>query len=162
MPFAGVSAIDEKTRFIAGYLAQRYSDTDLYRIYGISRRTGYKWIGLYEPEGASGLIERCHRPSSCPHQTPEEVVSAIVSLRRKYGWGPKKLLRVLADTYSELPAKSTCDAILSRHELTQKRRRKPKIGHPGNQAVDATAPNQVWAADFKGQFKRATAVTAIR
>ncbi len=48
MPFAGVSAVDEKTRFIAGYLAQRYSHTDLCRIYGISRRTGYKWIGLYE------------------------------------------------------------------------------------------------------------------
>ncbi len=153
MPFEKVSAMDEKTRFIADYLEQRYSHIDLCQMYGISRPTGYKWIRRYESEGAAGLIERSRRPTSCPHQTPEEIVSAIIALRRKYGWGPKKLLRRLSDRFPDLPAKSTCDAILSRHGLTKKRRRRSQIGHPGNQAVDATAPNQVWAADFKGQFK---------
>jgi putative transposase len=153
MPFESVSAMDEKMRFITDYLEGRYSHTELCRIYGISRPTGYKWISRYESEGAVGLIERSRRPINCPHQTPDEIVSEIISLRKKYGWGPKKLLRRLSDQFSDLPAKSTCDAILSRHGLSQKRRRKSKIGHPGNQAVDATAPNQVWAADFKGQFK---------
>ena len=153
MPFEKVSAMDEKTRFIADYLVNLYSHSELCRAYGISRPTGYKWIERYEGEGAIGLIERSSRPHHCPHQTSEEIVSAIITLRKRYGWGPKKLLRLLSDQFSDLPAKSTCEAILSRHGLIKKRRRRPQIGHPGNQAVKAAAPNQVWASDFKGQFK---------
>ena len=54
---------------------------------------------------------------------------------------------------AQLPARSTCNAILARHGLILKRRRRSQIGHPGNQAEVPIEPNQMWAADFKGEFK---------
>ena len=155
MPFKGTSAMDQKTRFIADYLTGFFSHTELCHSYGISRPTGYKWIDRYEAEGSAGLVDRSRCPHHCPQETPREIVAAIVELRKQKGWGPKKLLKILSARFpaAQLPARSTCNAILARHGLIVKRRRRSQIGHPGNQAEVPIEPNQMWAADFKGEFK---------
>ncbi len=148
--------MDLKTQFIADYLRQTLSISELCLHYHISRKTAYKWIGRYLDEGASGLHDRSHRPHACPHQTPAKVIEAILEARRRHPtWGAKKLLKILSTGQpdQEWPARSTVCDILARHGLIKKPRRRRLIGHPGQPTSIITAPNQVWSADFKGHFK---------
>lgn len=71
MPWSETKPMDQKTQFIADYLRQTLDMTELCHLYGISRKTGYKWIERYIENGPQGLEERSRRPGSCPNQTPE-------------------------------------------------------------------------------------------
>jgi putative transposase len=51
------------------------------------------------------------------------------------------------------PARSTVNAILERHGVLHKNRRRRKWSHPGAAPLQTERPNQVWPTDFKGQFK---------
>jgi transposase InsO family protein len=79
----------------------------------------------------------------------------ILALRERYGWGAKKLLQVLHRRHPDVawPARSTVNAILERHGKLRKQRRRRRWAHPGAAPLATTRPNQVWPADFKGQFK---------
>ena len=156
MPWRDLSPMDLKTQFIADYLRQTLSVSELCRHYNISRKTAYKWIGRYLDEGVSGLAHRPRRPHSCPQQTSAEVVVAILEARRHHPtWGAKKLLKILSarQPEHEWPSRTTVCAILARHGLIKRARRRRRLGHPGKPASVITAPNQIWSADFKGHFK---------
>lgn len=147
--------MDERVRFVGDAQRGFFNFTELCERYGISRKTGYKWLDRYEAEGAAGLVERSRRPHHCPHRTPEQIEAALIDLRKRYGWGVKKLRRIVAARHPawDLPARSTCFDLLKRHGLTEKRRRGRKRGHPGRPMSVMSTPNAVWSADFKGQFK---------
>lgn len=156
MPWSQRLPMDEKTQFIADYLRQTQDMTELCGHYGISRKTGYKWIARYLEEGPQGLEERSRRPEHCPRATAPEIVGALLEARRHHpSWGAKKLLNLLGKRLpeDELPGRSTVCEILSRHGLVPKKRRRRVIGHPGPPVSESLAPNDVWCADFKGQFK---------
>jgi transposase InsO family protein len=148
--------MDQKPQFIADYLRERLSITELCQFYHISRKTGYKWIDRYLKYGPAGLDERSRKPNTCPRQTPDAVVAAIIEARRHHpAWGAKKLLAILTKRHPRWPwpARSTVCEILSRNGLVPRKRRRRLIGHPGKPATSMSAPNQIWTADFKGQFK---------
>ena len=65
------------------------------RYFGISRRTYYFWLRIYEQLGPEGLPERSHRPLVCPHATKAEVVGKIIHLRQNYHFGPAKIAMYL-------------------------------------------------------------------
>jgi putative transposase len=156
MPWSQTSPMDQKTQFIAAYLRDRLSMTELCERYGVSRKTGYKWIDRYLMHGPQGLEERSRRPSASPRQTPDHVVAAILEARRRHpSWGAKKLLAILCKRHPRWPwpARSTVCDILSRHGLVPKKRKRRIIGHPGKPTSSIAAPNDVWSADFKGHFK---------
>jgi putative transposase len=156
MPWRERSPMDERVQFIADYLRQRWSITELCRRYLVSRKTAYKWIARYEQEGASGLEVRSSRPHSSPQATDERVIRAIVALRRQHPtWGGKKLVAVVGERHPtwSLPAVSTANDILKRHDLVPPRRRRRPLGHPGSAVPVIGGPNAVWTADFKGQFR---------
>jgi transposase InsO family protein len=148
--------MDERVQFISDYQRHLWSITALCDRYGVSRKTGYKWIDRYTAAGATGLAVRSSRPRHSPQATAGPVVAAIVRLRAQYPtWGGKKILAVLRErepTWT-LPAVSTANDLLSRAGLVAPRRRRRPMGHPGYQPRSVTAPNQVWTADFKGQFR---------
>jgi transposase len=50
--------------------------------FGVSRQTLHSWLARYEEAGLEGLIDRSHRPASCPHQMPAGVEAALLELRR--------------------------------------------------------------------------------
>ena len=82
--------MDQKTQFIADYLRDSLSITELCQLYHISRKTGYKWIDRYLRYGPAGLDERSRKPNACPRQTPDAVVAAIIESRRHHPtWGAK-------------------------------------------------------------------------
>jgi putative transposase len=156
MPWSQTSPLDQKTQFIAAYLRDRLSVTERCELYGISRKTGYKWIDRYRIHGPQGLEERSRRPSTSPRHTPDQVVAAIVDARRRHpSWGAKKLLSILYKRHARWPwpARSTVCDILRRHGLVPKKRQRRVIGHPGTPTSHIDAPNDVWSADFKGHFK---------
>jgi putative transposase len=110
MPWSQLSPMDQKTPFIADYLRRSLSVTELCEHYGISRKTGYKWIERYEHGGLASLAERSRRPHACPTQTPEEVVQALTEARERHpSWGAKKLLAFLSGRHPDRawPACST-------------------------------------------------------
>jgi transposase InsO family protein len=80
---------------------------------------------------------------------------SLEARRRHPSWGGKKLLALLQKRHRgwELPHRSTVCDILSRHGMVPKRRNRRCIGHPGKPSSSILAPNDLWSADFKGQFK---------
>jgi transposase InsO family protein len=148
--------MDQRTQFIADHLRDVWSLTELCALYGISRKTADKWIDRYLRQGPAGLEERSRRPRRSPNQTPEDIVTAILDARRRHPtWGGKKLLAVLPTRHPRwsLPARSTACDILKRHGLVPIRRHRRRIGHPGKPTSQVLAPNDVWSADYKGQFR---------
>lgn len=148
--------MDQKTHFISDFLRHSQSITELCLHYGISRKTAYKWINRYQLDSISGLEDRSRKPNSCPHQTEPEIVEALIEARRHHPtWGAKKLLKLLSKRNPNRiwPARTTVCDILARHGLVKKARTRRHLSHPGKPSSIISVPNQVWCADFKGQFK---------
>jgi transposase InsO family protein len=148
--------MDQRTKFIADYLQRAIDTAELCERYGIARKTGYKWIERYLHYGPAGLEERSRRPHESPKQTGSEIVTALLEVRRRHpSWGAKKLLRIVHQRHPRwcLPGRSTVCDILSRHGMVVRRRNRRRIGHPGKPSSLILAPNDLWSADFKGQFK---------
>jgi len=153
--------MDQKTQFIADYLRKILPVSELCAHYGISRKTGYKWIDRYLHDGPQGLEDLSRTPYSSPHRTPAHVEAALIEIRSHHpSWGAKKLLSILQRRHRAwaLPARSTTCEILKRHGLVPKPRKRRTIGHPGKPTTSIVAPNDVWCADFKGQFKTADGI----
>lgn len=127
----------------------------LAEVYGISRKTIYKWLARHAAEGAAGLADRSRKPQHCPGRLTDEVVAAIIAARHRWNWGPRKLRVKLAAADPQIgwPAESTIGEVLKRAGLTH--RRQPRVRTPPYAqpfaAIDSA--NQTWCADFKGWFR---------
>lgn len=156
MPWMESTTMDAKVAFILDWKSGKYLVSDLCAQYGISRKTGYKWINRFMDGGPDGLFERSHAPRESPHRTPVEVEQAIVDLRVVHpSWGAKKLIWNLERRRPELelPVRSTVNDILKRNDLVLSKRRPRAVGHPGRPSVAVSKPNDSWSVDFKGQFR---------
>jgi transposase InsO family protein len=146
--------MDERLCFVADWLSSGFGFAELCRRYGVSRKTGYKWIGRYEAEGPSGLAERSRAPRSNPRSVSAEVEAALLAARDAHKhWGARKLLVDVAKHHPELvlPAASTAHEVLVRGGKVSARRRRRGLCE-GTGLVEADCPNAVWAVDFKGDF----------
>ena len=155
MPWKECSVMDERLRFVARLLdGERMSD--VCREFGISRKTGYKIYSRYKDEGVYALTDRSRRPVRYANQLPEPVEQLIVRLKReKPHWGARKIRELLVRRLAgdvRVPARSTVHAVLDRHGLVKRarRRRNKAEGTPLSQAI---RPNDLWCADFKGEFR---------
>lgn len=156
MPWSETSPMDQKVQFVSDYLRDAFSMTELCERYGVSRKTGYKWIDRYIEHGPEALEERSRRPTVSPNKTDDAIEALIVQTRQRHPtWGGKKLLDFLKPRYPELhwPHRSTVCEILKRRGLAKRRARRRKVGHPGNPKAIGTHPNGLWCADYKGEFK---------
>ena len=146
----------ERLQFIAAYLNQVSSMTELCERFGIRRNTGYKWVRRYTAQGLAGLQEKSRAPHRCPHRMSEEVEASLLAAKRAHlHWGPRKILPYLAQRRPDLdlPAPSTAGELFQRAGLSQARTRRRGHRHPGASPLQAETPNAVWTADFKGQFR---------
>lgn len=118
--------------------------------YGISRKTGYKWLRRYQEAGADGLAERPRRPLSSPALTDAETAGRITALRQEHpAWGARKRRAVLAREGVPVPSASTVHAVLRRGGLiTAEASGKARAW----QRFERAAPNELWQMDFKGHF----------
>lgn len=156
MPWKEVRPMDERVLFIADYLRKSNNFSQLCERYGISRKTGYKWVERYRATGADGLIERSRRPHRAGQETPYAIRQAILELRdQRDPSGPKKLQALLAQRFDEdaVPSKTTIYNILRRAGKIEPQRRAKCIKASPAKLRPASEPNELWSADYKGQFK---------
>jgi len=161
MPWMETSPVEQRERFIRDYRLDVYAMAELSARYGISRKTGYKWLARFEDAGRAGLHDRSRAPHRCPHRISSDVAAVICAARRQHpSWGPAKLLAWLRPRQPALdwPAVSTAGDLLARRGLVKKRRRRRQWQHPGVVPVVTTQPNDLWTADFKGHFRTRDAI----
>ena len=96
MPWQEVSTVSLRQEFITMVQQKTVSVSELCRRYGVSRKTGYKWLGRYRREGPAGLPDRSRRPHQAPGRTPASLEAALVALRQQHpAWRARKLRRRL-------------------------------------------------------------------
>lgn len=125
--------------------------SELCRRFGISRKTGYKWLNRYREQGESGLLDRSRRPHHSPFRSSAEVEAAVVKVRQEHpAWGGRKIKAYLERKgHPPLPSPSTITEILRRNdEIDAEEARK----HRPFQRFEMEQPNQLWQMDFKGYF----------
>jgi putative transposase len=145
--------MDEKMKFI-GRLLQGDKMSELCREFGISRKTGYKFWDRYREVGLHGLTDRSRRPFRYANQLPLQIESEIVGIKKdKPSWGAPKIREILRRRYPEVrtPAKSTIHCVLDRHGLVKPRKNRRHKAE-GTLLTLARNPNDIWCADYKGEF----------
>lgn len=156
MPWKETCAMDERMRFVVAADDGESTMSEVCERFGISRTTGYTWLGRYRVEGLDGLKDRSRAPHCHGRSRGRDLVERVLALRERYPyWGPRKLLVKLAEQVAEdeLPAASTIGEWLKQEGLTRARRRRRRTPAYSQPFAAATAPNIVWAADFKGWFR---------
>jgi putative transposase len=158
MPWNEVKPMDEKVKFIAEYLRADLTFKALCLLYGVSRKTGYKWVQRYHALGINGLQWQSRRPHHSA-VTPYVVRQAVLEYRNYKGdiLGAKKIHPLLATRFDEslLPSKTTINNILKIAGCVKTRRRVPRTPRSIQPLKAATSANQLWSVDYKGQFKLA-------
>lgn len=124
----------------------------LCRQFGISPKTGYKWLGRFDSAAGDvqALHDRSRRPVLSPGRSGEAVEQAVLALRREHpAWGGRKIARRLADLGQARVAPSTVTHILHRHGLIS-----PAASDAARpwQRFEHDTPNSLWQIDFKGHF----------
>lgn len=157
MPWQEVSKVEERLRFIARLLDGEGMSA-VCREFGISRKTGYKIWSRYQCDGLEALCDRSRRPVRYANQLPEQVERLIVSTRKdKPHWGARKIREVLVRKLAgdvRIPAQSTVHAVLDQNGLVSRARKRRRAHKAEGTPLSAgLAPNDLWAADFKGEFK---------
>ena len=145
--------MDERLRFVARLLEGDKMAT-LCREFGISRKTGYKLYRRYRDIGLEGLTDRSRRPYRQANKLPFQVESRIIQLRKEHpSWGAPKIREKLRrlELGVQTPAISTVHAVLDRHGLVTRRRRR-RYKAEGTPLSWPRQPNELWCADFKGEF----------
>ena len=156
MPWSQTHIMKLRVQMIADHLSKNFNPTELARIYGVSRKTIYKWIERFEQDPERGLVDRSRAPIMRPHAVPEPVKQAIIDTKLKYPHlGPRKVMNHLRRQHPESywPVNSTAGAILASAGLVRPRRHKSRVAPNVVPFAACDASNSVWSADYKGDFR---------
>jgi transposase InsO family protein len=157
MPWQESSPMSERLQFIQACLNRRESIVEICARFGVSEKTGHKWLVRFQREGPDGLTPRSHAAHTVPHRVAPGIVERIVALRKQHpDYGAPKLRDWLVqhEPGTRWPAASTIGAVLLRAGLIRSRRRRGATHTTlATGRTQASAPNVVWTADFKGEFR---------
>lgn len=152
--------MSERLAFVTACLNRRERIVTICERFGISEKTGHKLLARVKAEGLEGLRERSHAPHTSRQRMAPDVAARIIALRRQYPlYGPAKLRDWLVQHEPAVhwPAASSMGELLTRAGLIRPRRRhaRPSAGAAiaAGGRTAALAPNDVWTADFKGEFR---------
>jgi transposase InsO family protein len=152
MPWKENTSMSQRQEFVEQASKENANIRALCREFGITPRTGYKWIKRYQELGEAGLYDRSRRPKNSPRKSNALVEGAVLKVRRAHpAWGGRKIQWKLAqDGMDPIPSASTITAILYRNEMIasgESQKHKPM------QRFEMEQPNQLWQMDFKGHFE---------
>jgi transposase InsO family protein len=148
-------AVDERMRFMMAVEREEESFAIACRRFGVSRKTGYKWLSRYQSLGVEGLLDRSRAPLDHPQAVPAKLAERCLEVRRAHpSWGPVKVRAYLMRRApaTSWPASSTIGALFDREGLTVKRRLRRKSVPSSAPFAACGAANDVWCIDFKGWF----------
>jgi transposase InsO family protein len=154
MPWQECSIMSQRLEFVLLARQEDANHSALCRRYGISRKTGYKWLARYDEDGEAGLTDRSRRPHQHPAQTPPDLEAALLAVRTAHpAWGGRKIKAWLERRGMMAPSPSTITAILERNRLLDDPSERPQRSW---QRFEAAAPNDLWQLDFKGVVRLGT------
>ena len=146
------SIMEQRIEFVRLASVEGQAFSEACSRFGISRKTGYKWMARFKAEGESGLADRSRRPKKSPGKSSRKTESMVVKLREKHPrWGGRKLRQRLIDLERQkVPSASTITSILGRHGMLS------EVDGAGErrtvQRFERASPNELWQMDFKGHF----------
>jgi len=154
MPWKESSTLNEKEKFVTSALTENVPFSELCAQYGISRKTGYKWLDRYHSDGRRGLMDQSRRPLTTVNAVDEDAIIQTITIKQKHmTWGPKKIREIVAKNLGEAvaPSVSSIHRILKKANLVKKRRIRSvnPTGRIQNR-IEAKECNDVWSVDFKG------------
>jgi transposase InsO family protein len=155
VPWKVSDPVSERLEFVRRWL-EGERVVDLCREFGISRKTAYKMRARYEEQGTRGLFDLSRARKTQGRRIPPEVEKTVLWLRAKHPtWGARKIRAWLIDRQPEMrvPSPSTIGGMFIRNHVARRRMRRQTYSVYGSRLREAVAPNDVWCADFKGQFK---------
>lgn len=148
-------AMEERLRFVDAVVENVESFAAVCRRFGVSRKTGYKWLGRYQEGGVEGLKEHSRAPLRHAQVLGAAIAERCLEVRREHpSWGPVKVKAYLARRWPRLewPASSTIGSLFDREGMTAKRRLRRRSPPSSAPFASCGAANEVWCADFKGWF----------
>ncbi len=149
MPWKETDVRQERISFVVAALAGRETMAQLCRSYGISRKTGYKWLARYREVGDLGLLEEhSRRPHSSPRRVPDWIEQRVLAVRAIEGSGGRKIAKQLSWEGIRI-ARSTVDQILKRRGVVRPRRPESQ---PATKRFERPRPNDLSQMDFKGFY----------
>ena len=154
MPWQESNLMDERLKFVARLLDGEKM-AKLCREFGISRKTGYKIFNRYKEAGLDGLKDQSRRPYRHANKLPFQIERMILQVKRdRSSWGAPKIREKILRAYPQVkpPAISTIHAVLDRHGLVQRNKHR-RYKAKGTSLYDAKQPNELWCADYKGEFR---------
>jgi transposase InsO family protein len=155
MPWSVQSVIEQRQRLCIEVLETGVSISAACRAYGISRKTGYKWLGRYLERGARGLVDLSRRPGQSPQRLSKKLEEYIVGIKREYPyWGPRKIHRLASRGRPEIGAVSisTIGRVLARYGLVTPR--EEPVTYPAVGRFERSTPNELWQMDLKVAVRR--------
>lgn len=154
MPWEARSIMSERMCFVSR-LERGERMTDLCREYGISRKTGYKFLDRYQKLGPIGLYDESRAPIAIPHRTTQELRNWIIEWKERHPtWGAKKIKAELDRDPKGLriPSFQTVHSILLKAGYVKRRKQRCRVPGYMGKLSPSRYPNEIWAADFKGEF----------
>ena len=156
MPWESTCPMEERMKFVVECMCGELGMAEVCRSFGISRKTGYKWLHRYGREGPQGLLERSRAPLHHPNAVSEQIEQMVVEARAAHPtWGPVKLLDTLERQHPAQgwPARSTIARILKRHGLSKQRKPRRRVAPYTKPFHGIEQANDTWCADYKGWFR---------
>jgi transposase InsO family protein len=145
MPWSTTTMSELRTAFVHTVRTAQRSVVAACRDFGISRKTGYKWLARFDAQ--QPLADRSRKPTRSPGRTADDLEQAVLAVRDQYGWGPRKIVAYLRNQGRPTPPARTAAAILRRHQrITAAVPTPPADCH----RFERPEPNQLWQLDFKG------------
>ena len=155
MSWKETCVMDQRMSFVVACLDGVENFSELCRHFGISRRTGYKWLARYKAAGVAGLQDRSRAPHGNSRALDEKTVAAVLAVRRRHPtWGPRKVKAWLELNKTGLawPAASSIGNVFDRKGLTRQRKKGRQAPPYGRPFLASDRANDVWCIDFKGWF----------
>ena len=149
MPWKVLPMNEIRVAFVHQVLSLNCALAEACRKFGISRKTGYKWLQRYRAEPEQPLQDKSRKPRLSPRQTDAAIEQQVLAVRRQYGWGPRKIHAHLKTQGASLPSIRTLGSILRRHDCVRPQRAEP----PAVQFFERSAPNELWQCDHKGPLE---------
>lgn len=155
MPWKTIGPMDQKIQLIADWQSKNYCKTDLSKKYSVSRKTVTKWIRRYELKSIDGLKEQSRAPHNRPHATSDTLIEQILKHKLAHPKrGPKKIYHQLIKKHpkTQWPVPSTIGYWLKKNGFVKPRKTRKRVPPYTEPFMNCQSPNEVWSADYKGQF----------
>ena len=156
MPWKERDTVNLREEFVLKALGNAMPFGTLCNDYGVSRKTGYKWIKRFHEHGLGGLRDMSRRPRESPNALSERVACELIRIKMSCAasWGPKKVRELYKRKHGEAPSLSSVKRVMERAGFVQHRRRR-RQGEMGRaqEGCRPKKPNEQWSVDFKGWWK---------